>query len=130
MLTEYFMQVKLFEENETTGLLEKIIVALDQKAEYYTEPMFAFSAGCGFISGYLEIGPHIAKDKESGRYATWYTYRITDYVDTLSEVWPELATKVESDLKSKIKDIKTGNFYRVTATDVPDYFKMIRKTWI
>jgi len=135
MKEEYFMQVKTFEKEIQSGFLEKIVIALDKKASYYTKKgLIAYSySGAGYFDK-LQLSPITQLDKEHKREATWYMFRITDFVKTIPEVpFSKLCTYMIDKLDSKIEGLASkprhsgiSVIYRVTATDAPQDYEIIR----
>ena len=103
MKQEYFMQVKTFEEEQKVGFLDDIVKALDGKAKYYASSDYkAYSSDSG-ISDSLDLSPITEFDSKEKKDATWYMFRITDYIETISEVeFDKLCGLMISTLASKI----------------------------
>jgi len=128
MKEEYFMQVKATVKDEKSGMLDKIVETLGSLTEYYTEPdMIAMSAGSGMCLEYLKLSPQKDIDKKTQEDITWYMFRITDFVDKQEEISLDgMLHRMELALEPKIGAVHLGGVYRVSATDVPWDFKMIK----
>lgn len=129
MQTEYFLRIKTFEKDEKSeiAILDKVKEMLG--AEYYTKPgTYAFSASGGFSLEALLLSPVHARDKD-GRFATSYAYRITDYALKHEDSYDlsKFLKSIEKTLEEKIPEIKVEGVWRVTATDVPVDWKIIRE---